>query len=764
MLTERKPRIRMFALCLLVGSMLLPAEAAREVVGDRAKELTPRRLLRRAVELLEAGEHDRGVKMLQTIIQQHPTAHTRFETYVVLGRHLLAEQEHEEAIEALRNLNRLKKADEEITGDDKDMYLEGLYLTGVCFFHMRNYSSAFSTLRQITGRYPNTVWANQAYYYIGLSHFAQSHWSKAIKALSLVGTFIDPESPEVQFVEAGRRFYIKLEDLDLPILYRQNKEITVKLKSQSGDQETVTCSPLAGKSAFFLGSIATQLESPKVNDSTLQIIGGDTLTATYFDDNTIDGEKDVAREKEVHVVSSAALNFTLATYEGKTGSAFMGQPAYLKLRDADLDLTQHPDSTRIKIISRYKTEELQDMEPGAEKTEGGEAAEEETEDDLASYLSKGDEVKYVTRDEITIDLKETGGHSGTFNGNVMIARAEKGARGEVSDDVLSCNLGDELVATYLDERHIRGDVPEEILAKSQVFGEIQDGPVISQNVVGDAFVKAKKDLVESEAYLELARIFKSMGLREGAESKAEAGLERVEFTLTTPLLEGSPLRQQAFRLKWDLYLAQDDLTKAMATCKIFNELYPESPLVDQALMGIGKVFMERGDDEEAVKVFSQVLALPNAFSRPEAQFRIAEILEARAIAAALNDDDPPDKEASVQAYKLCARRYPESPFAGRSLGKVIDHHIEAKEYVIADDLLEQVFLDYEDEPFLDSMLLKWVLVSYRMGNLEKAHNKCQELVIEHPGSEYAKKAQVILEKIETRLGKKSASTESAEDA
>jgi TolA-binding protein len=739
-------------LCLLLVSMSMPAEAARELVGDRAKELTPRRLLRRATVLLEAGENERGVKMLQTIIQQHPTAHTRFETYLVLGRHLLKEQEHEEAIEVLRNMNRLKKVDEEFKGEDKDMYLEGLYLTGVCHFHMRNYSSAFSTLRQITTRHPNTVWANQAYYYIGLSHFAQSHWSKAIKALSLVGTFIDPESPEVQFVEAGRRFYIKLEDLDLPILHRQDKEIVVKLTSDSGDQETVTCVPLAGKSAIFLGSIATQLDERQPNDKVLQIIGGDKLSATYFDDNTMDGDKNVAREKEVHVVSSAAVTFTLATYEGKTTSAFMGQPAYVKLRDADLDITRHRDSARIKIITRYKAEELGDVEPSAD--------EDEEASDIADYLSKGDEIKFVTRDELIVDLTETTNHSGVFVGNVMIERLGDADKGDVSDRVLSCQLGDDLIATYLDERHIRGDVPEEISAMSRVYGEIDTSPTISQNVVGDAFIKAKKDLVESEAYLELARIFKSMGLREGAEGKAEAGLERVEYTLTAAELEGSPLKQQAFRLKWDLYLAQDDLVRAMATCKIFNELYPDSPLVDQALMGIGKVFMERGEDEEAIRVFGQVLALPNAFSRPEAQFRIAEILETRAIALAAESQEPPEKESAIQAYKLCARRYPESPYAGRSLGKVIDHHIESKEYVIADDLLEQVFLDYQDEPFLDSMLLKWVLVSYRMGNLQKAHDKCQELVIEHPGSEYAKKAQVILEKIESRLGKKPSSAES----
>ena len=34
--------------------------------------------------------------------------------------------------------------------------------------------------------YPNTIWANQAYYYIGMCHFQRRSWSNAIEALNLV--------------------------------------------------------------------------------------------------------------------------------------------------------------------------------------------------------------------------------------------------------------------------------------------------------------------------------------------------------------------------------------------------------------------------------------------------------------------------------------------------------------------------------------------------------------------------------------------------
>jgi len=725
-----------------------PALGAREAKGDRVTELAARRLLNRAQELLDAGESERGVKMLETIVQQHPDSESWYDAFLMLARHHEKEQEYPKAVDAARSLLKLKKPDEPLEGKPRDMYLEGLYITGMCHFHMRDYGTAFSTLRQITSKYPNTLWANQAYYYIGMSHFAQSHWNKAIKALSLVGTFIDPTSPEIEFAEAGRRFYVKIEDADLPILERQGKVVEILARTESGDQERLICAPLAGKSEYYLGSMSTETKPIVPNDGTLQIVGGDIVYAKYLDDNNKAGEKNVPKEKMVKIVSSASLNFTLATFESKTGSAFLAQPIYIKLRDVDLDRTAQIDNARVSVLARYRSETIE--ETGVSEEEASQAGDTI---DLTDLLREEEVRTFVVRDEIKVDLSETEPRSGVFVGEVMVHQAVPGTAPDSGDRKLETELGDELIASYTDELHIRGDVPEEVTAKLVVYGEIGSGPVIDQNVVSDVFVRAKKDLIEAEAYLELARIFKSMGLRDGAEEKGDAGLERVAFTLGSPSIAGSPLRQQAFRLKWNLYLAQDDLEKAMATCRVFNALYPESPLVDQALMGIAKVLRERGETEDAIGVFRQVLALPNAFSKAEAQFLIAEILEVQAEEAETVEEGKgaASRESAIQAYKQCAKRYPESPYAGRALGKVIDYHIEAKDYVIADDLIEQVFLDYEDEEFLDTMLLKWVIVAYRMGSLDKAHAKCQKLVFEYPNSEHAKKAQVILEKIEKKL-------------
>ena len=751
----RRPSSRRLSLPLLIRAACMLALAwgltgASAVAGARARrpaksretdaakkaaredEFAARRLLKRAQDLLLAKEADRAVKMFETIIEQHPNSATAFEAYLALGKHFIEKREYPRAINYFRHLNALKTPDEDLTGRPEEIYLEGLYLTGVAHFQMRQFAAAFPILRKITNNYPNSVWANQSYYYIGMCHFAQSNWNKAIRALSLVGTFVDPNSPTVQYAEAGRRFYVKIEDADLPVLHRLGKELEVGLATKHGDKETLRCIPLAGEQGIFISSIATQIGPAKAGDNVLQVIGGDLITTHYVDDNTKQGEKSVPREKKVQVVSTAALRFTLGTFESKASAAFLGQPLFVLLQDVDQDSSPNPDAVAVKVVSRYKQSREDDV-----------AAEGLT---AAIDFRPEDEVRYETRDEVVLKLGELGAapvHTGRFGGKMSVEPMREGQPIDKTDAVLTSAIGDEIVASYVDELHIAGKAPREALATVNVIGEIDGRPRATQNVVPDPILKAKKNLVETTAYLELAKIFRSMGLVKGAKEKADEGLERVDTIIRIQSPIPSALKEEAFKLKWELYTVQDDFPSAIATCKLFNRLYPDSPFVDQALVGIGTIRMENKEYREAINVFRQILSLPNSQAKAEAQFRIAEATEA--------SSTPEQIEGAIQQYKLCADRYPESEYAGRSLAKLVDYYVSTKDYARADDLLEQVFQDYPDGDFLDSMLLKWVLVAYRMGDFAKSQEKCSQLIFEYPASAHAKKAKEILPRIERKI-------------
>jgi TolA-binding protein len=747
--------------CTRLGAAVVPAilcgmvlAQARRTPGRRPSReeavnvYAARSLLKKANDLLALGEKERGVKMLETIVKQYARTPVRYEAYLALGRHHVEQHDQARAITVLRHLNELKKPDEEPVGTARDLYLEGLYLTGMAYFQMKQYGAAFPVLRKITTSYPNTVWANQAFYYVGMCHFAQGNWNKAIKALSLVGTFVDPNSPTVKYVEAGRRFYVKIEDGDLPILHRLERKIGATIETGGGDRESVACIPLSLQTGIFLSSIATEIGKPTQGDGTLQVVGGDRITTKYHDNNTKAGERDVLRTETVEVVSTAALTFTMGTYESQAPAAFIGQPLHLVLQDVDLDLSDRADKALVKITSRYKVE-------------ASEAAGEE----MTAELTFRAEEQYRVRDEVIAELTELGDaptHTGRFASSVSVQGVREDQPVSKNDSILSCAVGDEVVATYIDDLHIGGRSQRIARARISVAGEITSRLGTSVNFVPDPILRAKKNLVEATAFLELARIFASMGLKKGAETKAADGLERVDAIIRMESPIPSSLKEEAFKLRWNLYIAMEDYRQAMATCRLFNRLYPDSPFVDQAMMGIGNIHLKDRDYRRARMVFGQILRLPSSMVKAEAQFRIAQTTEmqakerADAAAARKGESAAPNAgltEQAIRQYKLCAERFGESQYAGESLGKLVDYYLDSRDYPRADDLLEQIFQDYPDGNFLDSMLLKWVYVAYRTGNHKKAHDKCTQLIFEYPASPHAKKAKELLPAIKSELEK-----------
>ncbi len=707
-------------------------------VATAAAELEVRRLLTKAKELMEAQEKERAVKMLETILDQYSASPVVNDACLELGKYYLGIHEQLKALGYLNRLKALERTGKELAGHEQELYLEGLYLAGVAYFQIRQYGSSFPLLRQITTQYPNTSWASQAYYYIGAGHFAQQNWSKAIEALSLVGTAVDPNSPTARYAEAGRRFFVRVEDNDLPVMASQGKTGSILLQTTHGDRETADLVPLAGAGQVAISSIPTEIGKAKPGNRILEVTGGDKILSIYADEMTEDGGIKVARTGEVAVVSTAALGFMLGDLETPASAAFLGQPVSLLLQEADQDTSDAADAVTVCVISRYSAADDDPATNAVKEAEG------------AAGRSEG-ESRFRVRDQVTLKLCEQGQapvHSGRFAGTLNIGTLTGEAPPSQSDDILSCALNDEVVATYVDELTIAGDTARTVEVAIPVVGELDNRPRATQDVVFDPLVRARKNLVEASAYLELARIFKSMGLAKGASEKAAEGGDRTEAVIRAREAIPASLRQEAFKIKWELQLEADNLGAAMATCNLFNRLYPDSPLVDQALMGIANVRLAHKDYPEAIRVYRQVLGLKSAESRGEAQFRVAQAIEKMAVSQRKATGIPAE---AIQEYKLCAERYPESPYAGEALARLVDYHIEQNDLGQATSLLEQIFEDYPDALFLDSMLLKWVLVAYRQGDYAKAHDKCNQLIFGYPDSPYAAKAKQISEKIDSRL-------------
>jgi TolA-binding protein len=725
-------------------------EASRTAATDRTAaaasgELDARRLLGLGKELLDAGERDRGIKMIETVLAQFPRSRSVFPACLALGRHYI--KANEKIPEAIGYLNRLRVLEPEnklAVGEDREWFLEAMYLMGTAYFQTRQYARAFPVLRHITTKYPNTLWANQAYYYIGMCHFAQENWTKAIEALSLVGTFLDPDSPTIAFAEAGRRFYVKVEDADFPIMLKMGKKITLRLETDAGDKETVDCALLTPDAQILIGSLPTAIGVPVPGDRVLQVVGGQKVTATFVDESTKDGAGNVPRTASVRMVSTGSIDFMMGDLETRAPAAFLALPLFIQVVDADLDTSDKAETVTLSVISRYKVR---------------------AEDEAQSAFADAGATRYQTRDRVDVKLVEqstnTVFRSGRFAGKVDIVRADESLPADQSDNQLACCVEDDVYVAYTDNQHIQGDAPRVVDAVVTVAGEVDSTVKSTTDVVFDPVLRAKKNLVEATAYLELARIFKSMGLVNGTVARAAEGITRVESVIRSDNRDvGEALKQDAFKVKWELHIEAGQLAEALATCATFSRFYPDSPLVGDALLGVGKIRLEEKQYGEAIAVFQQITQLPSAAmdAKAEAQFEIAKTQEA-SYQAKLAKASGEAREAmfkagdsvSIQSYMTCVQRYPKSIFAGPALGKVIDYNIAQNDLAQANSLLEQTFQDYPDATFLDTMLIKWVKVAFQTGDFAKAQEKCKKLLLEYPDSPHAETARQLLPKIEARV-------------
>jgi len=249
-----------------------PAIPRGSIMEDRAA----RRLMEAGDLRIEAGETDKGLELWRSVIERYPRSKVRFDAHMKLGEHhltILADhakaKTHFEAVYLEENRN-------------EDQRALALLKTGVCQFQARQYAQCFKVFRQVIKDYPVSQHVNRAYYYIGLGHFKQGHYGRAIESLEKVGTVMSTNHLGQAKLEIGKRLFIKVEDADLAVL-EKDETVEATCKTTAGDLEKVKCLPLGRNVRVVLGSVPTRLGKPQLNNGILEVSGSDEINVEYSD-------------------------------------------------------------------------------------------------------------------------------------------------------------------------------------------------------------------------------------------------------------------------------------------------------------------------------------------------------------------------------------------------------------------------------------------------------------------------------------------------
>lgn len=742
-------------LCVLLA-MAFVANAQEEQPRREVETVdrAARRLYEQALDYLAVKQYDRGLTMLDSVIRDNSGTLLAYRAHMAKGNHYLDQSKTKEALNHFMFLSRvlIPKPDTVQTEEEQELYKESLFKAGLAYYNSGQYGSCFPAFRRLTEIAGNSQWANQAYFYIGMSHYALKNWNKAIDALNLVGTEIEDAGDAVGQIEIGQRFYAKIIDDDIPVLRRLNQDVTATIMVSSGDVEKLSGVPVAGKKNEMLVSAPTRIGNPNPNDGVIQMVGGDTLESIYKDASTVSGEKDVIRRSKVKAVSTGMVGFYLGDLSTPAYLAYPGQRQVVLLRDADLDADDKAQTVSVKVTVVYKVLD----------EENGEDA------DMLDIFAAGDKEKFTWKERDSVDLvlteiqqEDTSNsviRTGTFVGTAKLAPLEEGVEPDSGDDVLHCDELDELVVAYTDVLHLYGDEPRENKARIRVSGRVHTGVDMTQHNVTEKVLRARKFSVEAEALKGLGLIYNDMGLVEHGAEKADQALDKVNTILKDSKFVPSDLVENAFKLKWESEFLKSDFAAATETCKAFSRLYPESVLADQALMTLGRTLVEQGRFEEAIQTYETVLSLTNPISAAEAQYRIGEAHEKQAKAATENATSSKwtaqglsaasmlqgQMGPAIEAYTSTFNAYPESPFAAKAIEKVARYYADTSDFARAVDLFEKVSTDYPDAEFMDEILFMWGTMGIKMENNALVKEKLEQLIYNYPSSPRVAEARKIL--------------------
>ena len=628
-------------------------------------------------------------------------------------------------------------------------------------------------LQVIIEEFPASEEVNRAYYYIGLGHFKQGHYSRAIESLEKVGTAFSEKEKGREKVEAGKRLFVKIEDADLAIL-AQEDVVEIVCRTKRGDEETLACRAIGRNARIVLGSISTQLGSVKKGNGILEVGGGDKVDVLYLDKHTAAKKFDVRRLKEVQVVGQGKASIMDGSYRDSLRGVVLGKVVNLQVNDPDWDLSPKPDALKVTVeVRRSKTPEEIDEEIANLVASGAiaEPAEGEEPYDPFSDDGEGPKIdKFKTVDSVVASLQEAvveqaavaegnesasadgrevsvpadlvvddSVHSGIFRGVISVENSEEAAK----DQKLQAVPGDFVRVVYEDKLNVSQD-PRKVVTTAKCIEGNVGGVRVTKTRIDDEELRLRTELKTAAALAEIGNHYKEFGLAEKAKAKYREAIAVGEETAKSARKLRGRILEESYVGLWKIYFAMENYGAAAAMSRRLQNEFPESPFVDDAILQQASVAKERGDLKTAIALFRGLTSIKNSELRGEGQFGIAECYEQMALAAGEGKGQGYFEQA-FRAYQGVYENYPDSGRVGDAVAKMANFYYKKKDYRRAIDVFENVMEKHPDAGFLDVILFNYGRCLYRVDRKGDARRRFDQIINEYPDSNLAGEAKRISE-------------------
>ncbi len=304
--------------------------------------------------------------------------------------------------------DQAEQAFERLAGSrDRDVVIRAEFLRGVLANRRGDRDEARLIFRGVLERVPNIELANQALFNLSEVYGAEQRYVDQLELLRTVGRL---GRASKRYHTPGEPLSIVVQDSDLGVS-RGHAKIPVKVTTEpGGDEETVfLLSGGAGK-GLFRADLETRLGAAAKGDRVLQLTGKDVIRVDYppefkkeFKDAPLpDAEIKIAADGRLEVASGKIVDEDEETFSKKLAregnenederkgitrpkdQVKPGNVVYLRVKDADRDVSDQPDAVTVKLVA-------------------------------------------ASGDQVSVVLKETGSHTGIFEGTAKTGELPAGA-------------------------------------------------------------------------------------------------------------------------------------------------------------------------------------------------------------------------------------------------------------------------------------------------------------------------------------------------
>lgn len=356
------------------------------------------------MQLLLAKNYDRAKRWevargeYTTVVNRYPDTLEAVEARFGIGETLMAQKIFDQAEETFTEL-----ADSAVA----KVRVRGQFLLGVLESRKGNRDSARDIFREVLASMPDVSLANETLFNLAEVYGGEQRYLEQLELLRTVGR-LGQESK--RWHEPGRALSIVVQDTDLGIS-RGHTRIPVEVVTEpGGDREMAYLSSGGAGKGLFVGEIDTVLGKVEAGNGLLEVGGADLVRVDYpaefkqeFQFKPLaTGDIGLASDARFRMASSrivdeheeteaerlareAEENTDLRRSIVRPGNEIKpGNPVYLRVDDLDRDLTPESDELMVKLAA-----------------------------------SSGDEVQAI--------LRETGSHSGMFEGSIQTSDLPAGA-------------------------------------------------------------------------------------------------------------------------------------------------------------------------------------------------------------------------------------------------------------------------------------------------------------------------------------------------